>query len=64
MAGFVFLPRMLGLSRGAVILQRAQLPVLQDILGGLSAAATRLLIGFFIGRTFGPHCHWHHCRHG
>ena len=45
MAGFVLLPWMLGLSLGAVILQRAQLPVLQNILGGLSAAAAGLLIG-------------------
>ena len=44
-AGFVLLPWTLGLSVGAVILQHAQLAVLQNILGGLSATAAGLLIG-------------------
>ena len=43
--GFILLPWTLGLSLGAVILERAELPVLQNILGGLSAAAAGLLIG-------------------
>lgn len=44
-AGFVMLPWTLGLSLGAVILKHAQLAVVQNILGGLSAAAAGLLIG-------------------
>lgn len=44
-AGFILLPWTLGLSLGAVILEHAQLPALQNILGGLSAAAAGLLIG-------------------
>jgi chromate transporter len=44
-AGFIVLPWTLGLSLGAVILERAELPALQNILGGLSAAAAGLLIG-------------------
>jgi chromate transporter len=44
-AGFVLLPLTLGLTLGAVILQHAQLAVLQNVLGGLAAAAAGLLIG-------------------
>lgn len=44
-AGFVLLPWTLGLSLGAVILQHAELAVLQNILSGLSAAAAGLLMG-------------------
>src|ERR1700757_1428509 len=44
-AGFVLLPLTLGLTLGAVILQHAQLAVLRNVLGGLSAAAAGLLTG-------------------
>ena len=43
-AAFVLFPWMLGLSLAAIILHTTQLPVLQNILGGLSAAAAGLLI--------------------
>ena len=44
-AGFVLLPWSLGLALGAIILERAELAALRNILGGLSAAAAGLLIG-------------------
>jgi chromate transporter len=53
-AGFVLLPWALGLSLGAVILQHAQLAVVQNVLGGLSAAAAGLLIGTGL-RLLMPH---------
>lgn len=53
-AGFVLLPWLLGLSLGAMILQHAQLAVLQHVLGGLSAAAAGLLIGTGL-RLLVPH---------
>jgi chromate transporter len=44
-AGFVLLPLAIGLTLGSVVLQHARLPLLQNVLGGLSAAAAGLLIG-------------------
>jgi chromate transporter len=43
-AGFILIPSTVGLSLGALVLQHAHLAVLQNILGGLSAAAAGLLI--------------------
>jgi chromate transporter len=43
-AGFILLPWALGLSLGWLVLQRTHLPLLQNILGGLSAAAAGLII--------------------
>lgn len=53
-AGFVLLPWAAGLSLGAVILHYAQIPIIQGILGGLSAAAAGLLIGTGL-RLLKPH---------
>ena len=44
-AGFILLPWTAGLAIGGLVLQHAQLAVLQNILGGLSAAAAGLLMG-------------------
>src|SRR5439155_2483013 len=43
-AGFILLPWTLGLLLGGLLLQYAHLPVLQNILGWLSAAAAGLMI--------------------
>jgi chromate transporter len=43
-AGFILLPWTVGLSLGGLVLRHAHLAVLQNILGGLSAAAAGLLI--------------------
>jgi chromate transporter len=43
-SGFVLLPGTIGLLLGALYLQHAHLAVLQNILGGISAAAAGLLI--------------------
>ncbi len=43
-AGFILLPWTVGLSLGGLYLRHARLPVLQNILGGLSAAAAGLMI--------------------
>jgi chromate transporter len=43
-AGFILLPWAIGLSLGGLYLRYAHLPVLQNILGGLSAAAAGLMI--------------------
>jgi chromate transporter len=53
-AGFILVPWMLGLSLGGLLLQYAHLPVLQNILGGLSAAAAGLMIATGI-RLLMPH---------
>jgi chromate transporter len=53
-AGFVLLPLAIGLTLGSIVLQRSQLPVLQNVLGGLSAAAAGLLIGTGL-RLLKPH---------
>ncbi|MBV8936528.1 MAG: chromate transporter [Alphaproteobacteria bacterium] len=44
-AGFVLIPWSVGLALGAILLRHAEIAVLQNILGGLSAAAAGLLIG-------------------
>lgn len=44
-AGFILLPWTIGLTLGGLVLQHAEIPVLQNILRGLSAAAAGLLIG-------------------
>jgi chromate transporter len=54
LAGFILLPWTVGLSLGALVLQYAQLAVLQNILHGLSAAAAGLLIASGI-RLLLPH---------
>src|SRR5215470_17430719 len=43
-AGFILLPWTIGLSVGGLLLHFAHLPVLQNILHGLSAAAAGLMI--------------------
>jgi chromate transporter len=53
-AGFVLMPLAIGLTLGSIVLQRSQLPVLQNVLGGLSAAAAGLLIGTGL-RLLKPH---------
>jgi chromate transporter len=53
-AGFILLPWALGLSLGWLVLQRTHLPLLQNILGGLSAAAAGLIIATGI-RLLMPH---------
>ena len=53
-AGFVLLPLAIGLTLGSVVLKHVQLPVLQNVLGGLSATAAGLLIGTGL-RLLKPH---------
>ena len=53
-AGFILVPCTVGLSLGTLVLQHAQLSVLQNILSGLSAAAAGLLIATGI-RLLKPH---------
>src|SRR6266436_8531107 len=44
-AGFILLPWTVGLAVGGVVLQYAEIAILRNILGGLSASAAGLLIG-------------------
>jgi chromate transporter len=53
-AGFILLPWAIGLSLGWLVLQHAHLSLLQNILGGLSAAAAGLIIATGI-RLLMPH---------
>jgi chromate transporter len=53
-AGFILLPWIVGLSLGGLYLQHVHLAVLQNILGGLSAAAAGLLIATGL-RLLTPH---------
>lgn len=53
-AGFILVPWTVGLSVGILILQHAQIAVLQNVLGGVSAAAAGLLIATGI-RLLRPH---------
>ena len=53
-AGFILLPWTVGLTLGSLYLQHAHLPVLQNILHGLSAAAAGLLLATGI-RLLMPH---------
>jgi len=43
-AGFILIPGAIGFGLGALFLQHAYLPILQGVLGGVSAAAAGLLI--------------------
>jgi len=43
-AGFLLIPWVIGFTLGVALLQHAHLPVLRNVLGGLSAAAAGLLI--------------------
>jgi|SRR5215471_2749090 chromate transporter len=54
-AGFILVPWAVGLSLGTLVLQHAQVAVLQNILSGVSAAAAGLLIATGI-RLLRPHC--------
>jgi chromate transporter len=53
-AGFTLIPGAIGFALGAIYLQHVHLKVLQDILGGVSAAAAGLLIATGI-RLLLPH---------
>ncbi len=53
-AGFILLPWTVGLAIGGVVLQYAEIAVLQNILSGLSASAAGLLIGTGL-RLLMPH---------
>jgi len=53
-AGFLLIPWAIGFTLGAVLLQHAHLPLLRNILGGLSATAAGLLIATGI-RMLRPH---------
>jgi len=53
-AGFILLPWTVGLAVGGVVLQYAEIAVLRNILGGLSASAAGLLIGTGL-RLLTPH---------
>ena len=53
-AGFLLIPWVVGFTLGVALLQHAHLPVLRNILGGLSAAAAGLLIATGI-RMVMPH---------
>jgi chromate transporter len=53
-AGFILLPWTVGLAVGGVVLEYAEIAVLQNILGGLSASAAGLLIGTGL-RLLTPH---------
>jgi chromate transporter len=46
LSGFVSIPWAVGFSLGVVYLRHAHVAVLQNILGGISAAAAGLLIGW------------------
>ena len=54
LAGFLLIPWVVGFTLGVALLQHAHLPVLRNILGGLSAAAAGLLIATGI-RMLMPH---------
>lgn len=53
-AGFILVPWTVGLAVGGIVLQHAEIAVLRNILGGLSAAAAGLLIGTGL-RLLMPH---------
>jgi chromate transporter len=53
-AGFVVIPWTIGFSLGVLVLQYAHIAILQNILGGISAAAAGLLIATGI-RILRPH---------
>jgi len=53
-AGFILPPWTIGLAIGSVVLQYAEIAVLRNVLGGLSASAAGLLIGTGL-RLLAPH---------
>jgi chromate transporter len=53
-AGFILVPWTVGLAAGSIVLQYAEVAVLQNILSGLSASAAGLLIGTGL-RLLMPH---------
>lgn len=53
-AGFIIVPWTVGLAIGGVVLRHAEVALLRNILGGLSAAAAGLLIGTGL-RLLRPH---------
>jgi chromate transporter len=53
-AGFILLPWTVGLAVGGMVLRYAEIAVLQNILGGLSASAAGLLVGTGL-RLLRPH---------
>jgi chromate transporter len=53
-AGFIVVPWTVGLTLGGIVLRHAEIAVLQNILGGLSASAAGLLIGTGL-RLLRPH---------
>ena len=53
-AGFILVPWTIGLTIGGIVLRNAEIAVLQNILGGLSASAAGLLIGTGL-RLLMPH---------
>src|SRR5947209_3263165 len=54
LSGFVLIPGAIGFALGALYLQTTQLPIVQSILGGISAVAAGLLIATGI-RLLIPH---------
>jgi chromate transporter len=57
-AGFILVPWMVGLILGSVALRHAELAVVQNTLGGLSAAAAGLLIGTGLQLLLPHRLHW------
>ena len=53
-AGFILLPWTVGLALGGIVLEYAEIAVLQNVLAGLSASAAGLLIGTGL-RLLTPH---------
>ena len=53
-AGFILIPGVIGFGLGALYLRHSYLPILQSILGGVSAAAAGLLIATGL-RLLRPH---------
>jgi len=54
LGGFIIIPWSVGLALGALLLEYAHLPILRNILGGVSAVAAGLLIATGL-RLFVPH---------
>jgi chromate transporter len=54
LCGFILIPWSVGLALGTLYLEYAQVPVLRNILGGVSATAAGLLIAAGL-RLLGPH---------
>jgi chromate transporter len=54
LCGFIVIPWSVGLALGALLLEYGQLPIVRNILGGVSAVAAGLLIAAGL-RLFAPH---------